>query len=629
MKKLIIIALSLLVLSGLVATELKYWQTVVYLQTIPRQWSDGDISTRAATVFTPAANCKLEGVYFPFYGGGATGQANVRVEIWPVNPDGTPDQSAWLPLAGETIPYTNLINWQVAGEFNYVDFYDADLYFGPTAVDGTKFAMVVSTPNGLVNVRETATLHDDAYRANSFNYFITDPVGWDAWYDYCFSAEITYTGEVVDLEASTLYFSGDFFLEPNQEIDYVMEVTNNSVGSDGLPMEVDDVGLYLVIREREDFSNIVAWIGYAEEQTIPAGATLQYSLPNPYVFGLDPGRYIVQYQVWHDDDVDMNDNNLFLQQDVVELPHEFAYDEGWGDNAYAFNNAGFAFANSFWYSGADIKINAIKFELWDNTWPANAQGNLNYAIYPDDGTGLPDMDNPLVPFTPATCTLGEWNTYDVSSYNRVIPAGEPFYVAYFQEGILGQGAPGLCVDEVLPFSSWATSWAYSPETGWESPIFVEEDLCIRVIAEEVIQIVEVDTPENVTIYLDGYPVVSWDAVEGAQSYNVYGSDDPYTPMSEWTLLEAGIQDLGYYYEGEEDFQFFVVTASSEFDGSKGRSASEPVAFKASKKIDNPNIIKKIDQLQSIKVELDTEINRTVDKNSKIPAGFGARNLIKR
>ena len=80
MKKFIIIILSLLVLSGLAAAELKYWTSTAYLQRIPRLYDDGDILSRAATVFTPAANCQLQGVYFPFYGAGAAGQANVREE---------------------------------------------------------------------------------------------------------------------------------------------------------------------------------------------------------------------------------------------------------------------------------------------------------------------------------------------------------------------------------------------------------------------------------------------------------------------------------------------------------------------------------------------------------------------
>ncbi|MCB5229872.1 MAG: hypothetical protein GX122_06365 [Candidatus Cloacimonetes bacterium] len=626
MKKFIIIILSLLVLSGLAAAELKYWTSTAYLQRIPRLYDDGDILSRAATVFTPAANCQLQGVYFPFYGAGAAGQANVRVEIWPVNPDGTPNQSGMFPLAGETILYANLIDWQTApvgSDYNYVDFSAANLYFGPSGANGTKFAMVVSSPNGVAGSVHTATLHDDAYRANSFNYFSTDPAGWEAWYDYCFSAEVEYMGEQIDVVAQSITFSGDFFLEPEEEVLYSVTVKNNSING-GVPMAVDDVSAYLVLRDQEEFE-IVDFIAGIEDFNMAAGEEITFDLTEPYIMPADAGRYVLQFQAWHDDDVNMINNNLFLQQDLVELPFEFAYDEDNSTMAHAFYNDGFGFANTFWYEGAGMKITDIKIEMRDNTWPTGAQGNLRYAIFPDDGTGIPDMDNPLVPITQTTCQLGDWNTFDVSSYDAVVAAGEKFHVAYFQVGAYQAGAPGIMGDKTEPISSWITSLAYDPAEGWDGPAYYDEDLCIRVVAEEVVEIVEIDAPENVIIYLDGYPVVSWDEVEGAQSYNVYGSDDPHAPMSEWTLLEAGIQDLGYFYEGEEVFKFFIVTASTEFDGSKGRKASEPVALKAPKYTKNLNVIKDIPTMTNGRLQS----NVKGMNDGKVPAGFGIRNLIKR
>ena len=624
MKKIIIIALSLLVLSGLVAVEFKYWETIRYFYNIPEAgWSDGGVTTRAATVFSPAGTYKLDGVYFPFYGAEALGQPNVRVEIWPVNQDGSPDQSGMFPLAGVTVNYANLVNYS---QFNYVDFSAADLTFGPDAANGAEFAMVVSVPNGNAGIIEASTLHDEAVRGNSYHYAAAPEDEWYMWYDFAFSAEITYLGDQVDVVASTLYFSGDFFMEPEQEVIYAIEAVNNSVDANGNPMAVTDVTVALALRDWETF-DIVDLIALEEDLSIAAGDDIYLELIDPYVFPEDAGRYVLQFQVWHDDDVDLEDNNMWLQQDVVDLPFEFAYDEDDATTAHAFYYDGFGFANTFWYEGAAMKINEIKIEMRDASWPENAQGNLKYAIFPDDGTGIPDMDNPLVPITQTTCQLGAWNTFDVSSYNAEVAAGEKFHVAYFQVGDAFEGAPGILGDKNEPISSWITSLAYDPDEDlWEGPAYYDEDLCIRVVTEEVIQIVEVDTPENVMMYLDGYPVISWDAVEGAESYNVYGSDDPYAPMSEWTLVEAGIQDLGYYYEGEEDFHFFVVTASSELDGSKSRKASEPVALKAPKKTINPNIIREIDQVRSNKVLLDTEINRSMDKNSKIPAGFRSRNL---
>ncbi|MFZ2801057.1 MAG: hypothetical protein WAZ30_12575, partial [Syntrophorhabdus sp.] len=123
MKKLIVLMLALLFLSGLAAVQLKYWTAEAYMQSIPRQMDDGSLLTRAATVFTPAANANLDGVYFPFYGPGAAGQGNVLIEIWPVDANGLPDQSGMFPLASATILYADLINWATAPagqDYNYV-----------------------------------------------------------------------------------------------------------------------------------------------------------------------------------------------------------------------------------------------------------------------------------------------------------------------------------------------------------------------------------------------------------------------------------------------------------------------------------------------------------------------------
>jgi len=584
MKKLIIIVLSLLVLTGLVATELKYWANTAYLQTIPRQYAAGDILTRAATVFSPVGNCQLQGVYFPFYGGGAGGQANVRVEIWPVNTDGTPNTSGMLPLAGATILYADLINWQTApvGEdYNYVDFSAANLYFGPTAANGTKFAMVVSSPNGVVGSVYTATLHDNAVRGNSYNYYTTDPAGWDDWYDYCFSAEITYTGDQVDVVASTLYFSGDFFLEPEQEVIYAVEAVNNSIDANGNPMAVTDVTVALALRDWETF-DIVDLIALTDDLSIAAGGDIYLELTEPYALPADGGRYVLQFQAWHDEDVSLENNNLWLQQDVVDLedgPFDFAYDEDEATMAHAFYNDGFGFANTFWYDGAALKLNEISIEMRDNTWPTGAQGNLKYAIFPDDGTGIPDMDNPLVPITQTTCTLGAWNTFNVSAYNAVIPAGEMFHVAYFQVGAYQAGAPGIMGDKTEPISSWITSLAYDPAEGWEGPAYYDEDLCIRVVAElHEDEPIEIEAPIISVIVEDGFPLIYWEDVAGAVSYNLYGSNDPYAPRP-WDLIVGGTADLGHSYIEDEPYLFFYATASTEADGSKRNLVVAPTAPK--------------------------------------------------
>ena len=574
MKKLIIVMLALLALSGLAAVQLKYWTSEVYLQTIPRLMSDNSVLTRVATVFTPPVNADLEGVYFPFYGPGALGEGNVRIEIWPVDANGLPDQSGMFPLAGTTILYADLINWATANQpddYNYVDFSAANLVFGPTGTNGTAFAMVMTCPNGLLPNITTATMHDSTVSGSSYNYYtVVEPVGWDAWYDYCFTAEVTYAGDQIDVAASSIWFTGDFFMAPGEIINYEADVINNSVDVNSTPIAVTGVDVALALWDAADMTTPL-WTSF---QTVDLAASQELHIDTfaDCTLPTAGGRYILQLQAWHDADVTLSNNNLYLQQDVLDLATspDMAYDEGDGNMAHAFYDAGDGWANAFWYYGAPVKITDVSFNMRDNTWPTGAQGNLSYAIYPDDGTGYPDMANPLVPITAATCVLGEWNTYDVSAYNINIPAGETFYVAYFQVGDYQAGAPGLLGDQTEPISSWATSWAYYYDTDlleyvWVTPNATDEDMCIR--AGVTTGVTGVEAP-IISVALDsGYPTISWDAVTGALSYNVYGSNDP-TALQPWTPLATAIGDLGYMYEGAAPYQFFYVTASTETDGSK-------------------------------------------------------------
>ena len=572
MKKLIILMLALLFLSGLAAVQLKYWTSEVYLQTIPREMSDSSVLTKAATVFTPPVDADLEGVYFPFYKPGALGQGNVLIEIWPVDANGLPDESGFFPLAQATILYANLIDWATApvGEdYNYVDFSAANLTFGPTGTNGTEFAMVMTCPNGLLPNIKTATMHDSTVSGSSWNYYtVVEPIGWDQWYDYCFTAEVTYLGDQIDVAANSLWFTGDFFLAPGEAITYEADIVNNSMNSSGVPIAVTGVDVALVLW---DYTYTTQQFLTVFENQSFAASEERHFIFTEQTLPTTPGRYILQLQAWHDNDVNLGDNNIFLQQDIPDLTTSavLAYDEDQSSMAHAFYEDGAGWANSFWYYPSPLKITAVSFELRDNTWPTGALGNLEYAIYPDDGTGYPDMANPLVPITATTATLGAWNTYDVSSYNINIPAGETFYIAYFQVGAYQAGAPGLLGDMTDPISAWATSYAYymdDTETWiWETPNATDEDMCIRCTVE--LGTAGVEAP-IISIALDsGYPTVTWAPVTGALSYNVYGSANPVAGPP-WTLLQGGIADLGYQYTGAAAYEFFYVTASTMADGTK-------------------------------------------------------------
>ncbi|MDX9949114.1 MAG: hypothetical protein RBS31_01385 [Candidatus Syntrophosphaera sp.] len=88
------------------------------------------------------------------------------------------------------------------------------------------------------------------------------------------------------------------------------------------------------------------------------------------------------------------------------------------------------------------------------------------------------------------------------------------------------------------------------------------------------RLLEVPVPELVITLEDSYPTLTWGAVEGAASYNVYASDDPYIPLNEWIPIASPWSLLGYAYTAEDPFQFFYVTASSQPDGSKAANTAK-------------------------------------------------------
>jgi len=70
------------------------------------------------------------------------------------------------------------------------------------------------------------------------------------------------------------------------------------------------------------------------------------------------------------------------------------------------------------------------------------------------------------------------------------------------------------------------------------------------------------TPLTSVSVHDGSPLISWTAVDNAQSYMVYCSDDP-SSLSSWFLLATvAATELSYSYTGEETRKFFRVVACS-------------------------------------------------------------------
>ncbi|MBW6515599.1 MAG: S8 family serine peptidase [Candidatus Cloacimonetes bacterium] len=74
---------------------------------------------------------------------------------------------------------------------------------------------------------------------------------------------------------------------------------------------------------------------------------------------------------------------------------------------------------------------------------------------------------------------------------------------------------------------------------------------------------ELPAPTNVNVsIIDDHAILSWDLVEGANSYKIYATDDPYLPEDEWTLVTTvGNNEFSEAVSGER--RFYIVIASTE------------------------------------------------------------------
>jgi hypothetical protein len=208
---------------------------------------------------------------------------------------------------------------------------------------------------------------------------------------------------------------------------------------------------------------------------------------------------------------------------------------------------------------------------------AYAALNANLQIYTYDGVG------DLVPYfaTPIPVAFGAqtYETFDLSTYNVQINTPY-FFVSYLDvpmgnyilfDGTYDYGTTYVFQGTTLYTMGNSGSWAIGAN--------VTTGMGLAL-----------DTPVvSVELNAFGEPVVSWEAVAGANSYQIYGAVDPYA-ADPWTLLDTTTM-LSYTYGGTGAMQFFKVVADSESPIVRGTATSLPTrsignAVKAPKVIIN-------------------------------------------
>jgi hypothetical protein len=228
------------------------------------------------------------------------------------------------------------------------------------------------------------------------------------------------------------------------------------------------------------------------------------------------------------------------------------------------------FENPFYGTGNAMQLLAVD----GSSYYGNA---ANLQIWTYDGVG------DLVPYftTPIAVTFGAqtYEVFDLSTYN--VQINTPYFFVSYLDVPMGNY---ILFDSTYDYGTTyvfqgTTLYTMSNSGSWAIGANVTTGMNLAL-----------DTPVvSVELNAFGEPVVSWEAVAGANSYQIYGAVDPYA-ADPWTLLDTTTM-LSYTYGGTGAMQFFKVVADSESPIVRGTATSLPTrsignAVKAPKVIIN-------------------------------------------
>jgi hypothetical protein len=169
----------------------------------------------------------------------------------------------------------------------------------------------------------------------------------------------------------------------------------------------------------------------------------------------------------------------------------------------------------------------------------------NLHIYSYDGETITDLITPLaVSFAALT-----YQTVDLSSYDINITT--PYFLIAYEDIPAGNY---FLFDETYDYGT-----TFVKISGQLYTLDTAGSWCIGAYVTNGIS--EIEAPVVTIANVDGHPVLSWNAVSGANGYKVWGASDPYAP-DPWTQIEY-ITGTTYTYLGTDDKKFFKVTALTE------------------------------------------------------------------
>ncbi len=253
------------------------------------------------------------------------------------------------------------------------------------------------------------------------------------------------------------------------------------------------------------------------------------------------GTWIEYYiKAWDsEDNVAQTDEYAFAVYNPVWIYYSGGPTTFMGSSGSTFG-AGIVFENPFYGSGNPLQVLAVDAESYNSTTAVL----MVYEFDGDDLTPAMDAMNVNLPADYTEFDLEALEVYIESPMFAVtyhnIPSGN--YFAWDEDINYGMSL----------FNS-GSGWGFLSSDGtW----------CFGAFITNVV----LDAPEVNIALIDGDVVLDWNPVDGAASYHVLGSDDPYADP--WTLLNT-VSTPEYTHSGSEAMKFFKVIADSDA-ATKGR-----------------------------------------------------------
>jgi len=307
-----------------------------------------------------------------------------------------------------------------------------------------------------------------------------------------------------------------------------------------------------------------------------------------YIPAQPMGTDIQYYMVAIDNAPALNETTSDTYYFSVDDPIWVNYDLG-GTTYLGYTGVAFGpmvmFENPFYGTGTPMLLNATDGEAYDNVTP-NVSVPANLHVYTWDGVGdLIDVITPL----PVSFAHQVQTEFDLTSYN--IQITDPYFFISFED--IPAGGYYFNFDESVDYGT-----TYVWQTG---VLYTLGRYGVWAIGANV-GAFTLDAPVVTIALVGGVKTLSWDAIDGAVSYNIYGADDPY---GAWTPL-GSVAALTYPYTGTEDYKFFYVTASSDALPSAVRLTGRRVPFSVTPANVKTNRIS----------EIQNRIANTIQRNKK-------------